>query len=91
VRKLTKYDLALKDDDERLVLEGKQILRVILNDARHELERQHVDAQKKGQIIQVTAERGAIEKLLRDAAKRELEISDNTLELEAGDVSDNSD
>jgi len=91
VRKLTKFDLALKEDDERLILEGRQILRVILNDARYELEQQHLEAQKKGQIIQVTAERGAIETLLRDAARRELEKSSDTLELEAGDVSDESD
>lgn len=72
MRKLTDFDLALKEDDERLLLEGRQILRRVMNEARSELERLHLEAQKRGEIIRVTGSTEELEILVLAAAKKEL-------------------
>lgn len=86
MRQLTDFDLALVEDDERLVLEGRQILRRVMNVARKELEDIHVEAQKKGEVVRVTVDAGAIQKLLLAAAKKEL--SQNKIKELAKSVSD---
>lgn len=72
MKQLTELELAHKEDDDRLVLEGRHILRRVMNIARYELEKLHKEAQAKGEIIRATGDPGALEKMLLSAAKREL-------------------
>lgn len=90
MRQLTEFDLALKEDDEYLVLQGRQILRRVLNVARYELEQLHLKAQTKGEVVRATGDLAMLEKLLLDAAKKELKPAtlskkQITKALEAGD------
>lgn len=85
MRQLTDSDLALREDDEFLVLQGRQILRRVLNIARYELEKIHLEAQTKGEVVRATGDQEVLKKLLLDAAKKELKPvkADPVLELGA--------
>jgi hypothetical protein len=72
VKKLTESQLSLKEDDDYLVLNGRHLLRRVLNEARTELERIHLEAQTRGEVIRVTADPEALAALLLSAAVLEL-------------------
>jgi hypothetical protein len=66
------FDFALKEDDERLVLAGKQLLRRALYDARMELQRRHLDAKNRGEIVTLIPDRAAVASLLLEGAQKAL-------------------
>lgn len=72
MKKLTESELALREDDEYLVLNGRHLLRRVMNEARTELEKIHLKAQTKGEVVRVTADPEALAALLLSAAKSEL-------------------
>lgn len=72
MRQLTEFDLALKEDDEYLILQGRHLLRRVLNVARTELEKLHLEAQARGEVIRATGDEELLAKMLLQAAKKEL-------------------
>lgn len=72
MKKLTESELALKEDDDYLVLNGRHILRRVMNEARTELEKIHLAAQTKGEVVRVNTDPEALAALLLTAAKSEL-------------------
>ncbi len=88
MKKQTDPQLALKDDDEHLVLQGRQILRRVLNEARFQLEELHKSATTKGEIVRASADPELLAKLILDAAKKELAPAKKVKEIPS--VSDSS-
>lgn len=72
MKKLTESQLAYKEDSEYLTLNGRQILRRVMNEAQFELEKIHLAAQAKGEVVRVAADLDALAALLLTAAKSEL-------------------
>ena len=89
MKKLTESQLALKEDDDYLVLNGKHLLRRVMNEARTELEKIHLEAQTRGEVIRVTANAEALAALLLTAAKSELKPSSKPKELPSVSTANN--
>lgn len=81
MKKLTESELALKEDDDYLVLHGRHILRRVMNEARTELEKIHLAARTKGEVVRVAADPEALAALLLTAAKAELKPASSKKEL----------
>ena len=65
--------LAWDENREKIQLQGRQILRRVLNVALDVLDRKFKDAQHRGEILQLDYDKSELKALLRETANKELE------------------
>lgn len=73
-RQIDEAELAWRENRENITLQGRQILRRVLNTALAELDRQFMDALNRGEIMEINPEKQELNELLLQSAKRELEL-----------------
>lgn len=73
---MDEFDFLLKEDDERLVLAARQLLRRALHEARVELQKQHLEAKNRGELVTLVPDRAAVSELLLDGAQKALSPGD---------------
>lgn len=71
-RELTEAELAWRENRENITLQGRQILRRVLNAALVELDRQFLEALNNGEILEINPGQEELKELLLASAEREL-------------------
>jgi hypothetical protein len=71
-RELTEAELTWRENRENITLQGRQILRRVLNSALVELDNQFMDALNRGEILEINPGQKELKELLFANAKREL-------------------
>lgn len=71
-KELTEVELAWRDNRENITLQGKQILRRVLNQALLELDRQFIEALNRGEILEINPGKDELRALLLASATKEL-------------------
>lgn len=71
-REVSEAELAWRDNRENITLQGRQLLRRVLNKALTELDRQFLDALERGEIIEINPGKDELAELLLKYAQREL-------------------
>jgi len=69
---LTENELAWMENREAIVLQGRQILRRVMNVALLEMHNQFQAGLHRGEILDMTADKDALKSMLLRAAQREL-------------------
>jgi len=72
-RELSEAELAWRDNREQITLQGKQILRRVLNKALAELDRQFLEGLDRGEILEINPTKEELKELLFQSAQKELE------------------
>lgn len=70
IRPMDEFDLNLKEDDEYLVLVGKQQLRRALLGARMELQKRHLEHKNLGELVRILPDEKAIATLIYEEARK---------------------
>ncbi len=71
-RQVSEAELVWRENRENITLQGRQILRRLLNDALAELDKQFVDALNRGEILEINPGQKELKELLFKSAQKEL-------------------
>ena len=71
-RELSEAELVWRENRENVTLQGRQLLRRVLNQALLELDRQFQDALNRGELIEISPGQEELKELLLVSAEREL-------------------
>jgi hypothetical protein len=71
-RELSEAELVWRENRENINLQGRQLLRRVLNSALVELDEQFRDALNRGEILEITPTKIELQQLLLASAEREL-------------------
>lgn len=71
-RELSEAELVWRENRENINLQGRQLLRRVLNAALVELDEQFRDALNRGEILEITPTKTELQQLLLASAEREL-------------------
>lgn len=71
-KKIDETDLAWRENREKVTLQGRQLLRRVLNEALDELDAQFQAALKRGEILELDPTKEELKSLLLDHAQKEL-------------------
>ncbi len=71
-REISEVDLAWRENRENITLQGRQILRRVLNEALAELDRQFVEALERGEVLEINPGQDELRELLFRSAQKEL-------------------
>lgn len=71
-RQISEADLAWRENRENVNLQGRQILRRVLNIALAELDRQFIEALERGEILEINPGQEELKELLFRSAQKEL-------------------
>ncbi len=71
-REISEVDLAWRENRENVTLQGRQILRRVLNAALAELDAQFVEALERGEILEINPGQDELRELLFRSAQKEL-------------------
>ena len=74
-RELSEAELSWRDNRELITLQGKQILRRVLNKALAELDKQFIEGLDRGEILEIHPGQEELKELLLKSAQLELEAS----------------
>lgn len=72
-KEISEVELAWRENRELITLQGRQLLRRVLNAALVELDTQFLEALNRGEIIQIAPGQEELKSLLLASAKKELE------------------
>lgn len=68
-------ELAWRENRENITLQGRQILRRVLNEALQELDRQFMEALNRGEILEINPGQQELRQLLFESAQKELTVN----------------
>lgn len=71
-REISEVELVWRENRENINLQGRQILRRVLNDALTELDRQFTEALERGEILEINPGHQELKELLFKSAQKEL-------------------
>jgi len=71
-KEISEADLVWRENRENITLQGRQILRRVLNAALTELDRQFLEGLERGEILQINPGQNELKSLLLDKAQKEL-------------------
>lgn len=71
-REISEVDLVWRENRENINLQGRQILRRVLNTALAELDRQFVEALERGEVLEINPGQEELKELLFKSAQAEL-------------------
>jgi len=74
-KEATEAELVWRENRENITLQGRQILRRVLNKALVELDKQFLDALNKGEILEINPGQEELKALLLANAQKELSAS----------------
>lgn len=72
-KELSEAELAWRDNRENINLQGRQLLRRVLNKALTELDKQFLDGLERGEILEINPTKNELKELLLSSAQKELE------------------
>jgi hypothetical protein len=75
-KELTEAELVWKENRENISLQGRQILRRVLNTALVELDKQFLEALNRGEILEINPGQNELKSLLFASALKELSVGD---------------
>lgn len=75
-KELSEVELAWRENRENITLQGRQLLRRVLNKALLELDRQFVEALNRGEILEINPGQEELKALLLANAQKELSAGD---------------
>lgn len=70
---MSEAELAWRDNRENINLQGRQLLRRVLNKALTELDRQFLAGLERGEILEINPTKNELKELLLSSAQKELE------------------
>jgi hypothetical protein len=71
-REISEPELVWRENRENISLQGRQILRRLLNTALTELDQQFIEALERGEILQINPGQQELKELLFKSAQKEL-------------------
>jgi hypothetical protein len=71
-REVNEAELVWRENRENITLQGRQILRRLLNDALTELDQQFIEALERGEILEINPGKKELKELLFKSAQKEL-------------------
>jgi DNA-binding MarR family transcriptional regulator len=71
-KEVSEVELAWRENRELITLQGRQILRRVLNAALVELDKQFLEGLNRGEVIQIAPGQEELKSLLLESAKKEL-------------------
>jgi len=71
-KEISDVELAWRDNRENITLQGRQLLRRVLNKALIELDKQFLDALNRGEILEINPGKEELKALLLSSATKEL-------------------
>lgn len=71
-RELSEAEIVWRENRENINLQGRQLLRRVLNSALVELDEQFREALNRGEILEITPTKTELQQLLLASAEREL-------------------
>lgn len=71
-REISEVDLVWRENRENINLQGRQILRRVLNTALAELDKQFVEALERGEVLEINPGQDELKELLFKSAQAEL-------------------
>ena len=72
-KQISDAELAWRDNRESITLQGRQLLRRVLNEALAELDRQFLEGLERGEILEINPGQKELKELLFKHSQRELE------------------
>jgi DNA-binding MarR family transcriptional regulator len=71
-KQISEAELAWRENRENITLQGRQLLRRVLNEALAELDKQFLEGLERGEILEINPGQKELRQLLFDKAKKEL-------------------
>lgn len=71
-KRIDEADLAWRENREKVTLQGRQLLRRVLNEALDELDARFQESLKRGEILELDPTKAELKELLLSTANREL-------------------
>ena len=71
-KQISEAELAWRENRENITLQGRQLLRRVLNEALAELDKQFLEGLERGEILEINPGQKELKELLFDKAKKEL-------------------
>ena len=71
-KQISDAELAWRENRENITLQGRQLLRRVLNEALAELDRQFLDGLERGEILEINPGQKELKQLLLGTAQKEL-------------------
>ncbi len=71
-KEISEAELSWRENRENITLQGRQLLRRLLNNALTELDKQFVDALNRGEILEINPGQKELKELLFKSAQKEL-------------------